>query len=521
MEPSPRPPVTVEPRGRRAALTVRTTLAALLSLTLLAAACSGGDPDVAEDLVSVGTEAWTGTAAPSEAPEDPTGQNPVLPSSGGDLPLVPPEATVPAVEDPGAADGAASGTGEATGPVPAGPGGLLPVDQGVEAVLAAMSIEQRVGQLFAVSLVGDDATSPSPAAASANTQLYGFAAPADVVAAYHLGGVAYLDHDLGAGTSNVDDVVGVAALSAGLQQAAAADTGVGLLIGADQEGGNVVRLRAPATVFPAARRVGDTGDLALAGRVGQVMGAEAAAVGIRWVFSPVADVNVNPANPVIGDRAFATTSDRVVPLVQAAAGGLAQAGVLPTLKHFPGHGDTSVDSHSSLPTIDHDLATLEQVDLPPFAVAGSLGAPVSVMTGHLAVPALDPTGTPATLSAPILQVLREDLGFDGVVVTDAMNMGALDGFGGPGVLAVQAIAAGNDVVLMPTDLPAAYDAVLAAVADGTLPLARVDEAVRRVLTAKAELGLLDAAAIPPGDPTLLGAPAHTAVREDLRAACGC
>ena len=519
MQPSPRRDPARDPSGR-GGWSRRVLGALLVVLAMVAGACSSADDTTAEDMVSVGTEAWTGSepAAPTTpgpgttTPADPTGQNPVLPGGGSDLPLVPPDTglgTTPP-QDAGA-DSA----------VPAGPGGALPVTEGVEAVLAAMSVEQRVGQLFAVSLVGDDAFDPSPAAASANTQLYGFASPAEVVAAYHLGGVAYLDHDLGAGTSNVDDVVGVAALSAGLQQAAEGDTGVGLLIGADQEGGNVVRLRSPATVFPAARRIGDTGDTALATRVGQVTGTESRAVGLTWVFAPVADVNVDPANPVIGDRAFATTVDRVVPMVQATAAGLAQAGVLPTLKHFPGHGDTAIDSHSSLPTIDHDIATLEQVDLPPFAVAGSLGAPVSVMTGHLAVPALDPSGTPATLSAPIMRVLREDMGFDGLVVTDAMNMGALTGFGDAGSLAVQAIAAGNDVVLMPTDLPAAYDAVLAAVADGTLPLARIDESVRRILTVKADLGLLDAAAVPAGDPSLLGAPAHTQVREDLRAACGC
>lgn len=486
----------------------------LLVLSLILAACGGSvadpDDDLAEGLVPVGTEAWIteeavaadpgATAADPADTADPTAQ----------LPLVPPTTTDPAATAPTAP------------PVPDQP--AAPVDAAtgnIDAIIASMTVEQKVGQLFAVALIGNHATEPSDAARRSNESLFGVGTPAEVVARYHLGGVAYLDHDLGPGTSNVADVPQVAVLSAGLQQAAAADTGIGLLIGADQEGGRVVRLQSPATVFPSARAIGDTGQLELARQVGAVTGTEALAVGINWVFAPVADVNVNPDNPVIGDRAFGVESGRVTEFVRATTQGLAEAGVLPTLKHFPGHGDTTIDSHNSLPTIDHDLDTLRAVDLPPFQLAAQDPVRTSVMLGHLAVPAIDAEELPATLSSAAMNLLRGEVGFNGIAVTDAMNMGALSGFGDAGSLAVQSIAAGMDIVLMPTDLPVAYNAVLAAVANGTIPEGRLDVSLRRILATKQALGLLDASAVVIPGPGVLGAPDHQAVREQVRAACGC
>lgn len=487
----------------------------VLALAVVVAACSGGgSEDVADrppDLESVGTEAWMGEGVDPGATAVPPG---------------------PSSEDPTAAGEVEVPTGPASAPPPAG-GDAAPVDPStdVAAIVASMTVEQKVGQLFTATVIGDDAVSVSDAAATANQALYGVATPAEVVERYHLGGVAYFAHDQGPGTSNVADPVRTAALSAGLQQAAAAGSGIGLLIGADQEGGPVVRLRSPVTVFPSARDVARTGDVDLAREVGQVTGTEMRAVGVNWVYAPVADVNVNPSNPVIGERAFGTSADAVVPFVRATAEGLAAGGVLPTLKHFPGHGDTDIDSHSSLPTITHDAATLESVDWPPFALAEEL-APISVMVGHLAVPSLDPSGRPATISADILSVLRDDagaggqgdggLGFDGLVVTDAMNMGALTGFGDAGSLAVDAIVAGVDVVLMPSDLPVAWEAVRAAVESGEISAARLDEAVTRILEAKAAIGVLDARAAGGGiDPSVLGTPAHADVRARVEAACGC
>ncbi len=484
-------------------------------LVLPAAACSaGGEQSSDEDLVSVGTEAWVdidpqATALPPDS-ADPTNGDP----TDGD----------PTDGDPTDGDplDEVGQTGPATPPDAPATGTAEPVDpsQDVAAIVQAMTLEQKVGQLFTVPVIGDDATQPSQSAQTSNLALYGVASPAEVVARYHLGGVAYFDHDQGPGTSNVADLTRTAALSAGLQSAAAADSGIGLLIGTDQEGGPVVRLREPAVVFPSARDIASTGDTDLARQAGAVTGSEALAVGVNWVYAPVADVNVDPANPVIGDRAFGATATGTLPFVRATAEGLAAAGVLPTLKHFPGHGDTQVDSHNSLPTLDQDRATLDSVDFPPFAEAASLD-PVSVMVGHLAVPAIDPTGVPATISGPIISTLREELGFDRLVVTDAMNMGALQGFGDSGTLAVDAINAGIDMILLPVDLPLAWNTVLAAVQDGRITQERLDEAVTRVLQAKQSIGALDASAVPAGDPTRLGSAEALAVLDAITAACAC
>lgn len=495
----------------------RAVLALAVILSLVAAACGGGDP--AED--PAGGEGSVAPprdgAAPSEGAD--TTPDPGEPTGAG------PTDADPTAQDPTALEPSPQDAGAAV-PVPSGDAAAVDPTGGVQAVVAAMSLEQKVGQLFAVTVIGDHATDVSEAAARQNTELYGVATPAEVVQRYHLGGVAYFDHQQGEGTSNVTDLTRTAALSSGLQQAAAADTGIGLLIGVDQEGGPVVRLRAPATVFPAARDVAATGSLELAQQVATVTGTEALAVGVNWIYAPIADVNVDPSNPVIGDRAFGTTAAETTPWVLATARGIAAAGALATLKHFPGHGDTGTDSHTSLPTIDHDRATLEAVDFPPFAAGVDALDPISVMVGHLAVPSVDPSGRPATLSAPIIDLLRAapadgGLGFDGLVVTDAMNMGALDGFGDAGALAVGAVDAGIDMVLMPTDLPAAWTAVLEAVQDGTIPMDRLDQAVARILRAKDAIGALDASAVPATDPTVLGNPAHARVLADVQATCGC
>ena len=279
-------------------------LLALLALSVLAAACSDtATQEEAEDLVGVGTEAWIDGEAPLDPyatalPVDPTAQDPT--------------AQDPAAQDPTAGNGVGADSDGAAVPdtqaAPVDPSG------GIDAVVAAMTLEQKVGQLFVVPVVGDDATGPSQDAVASNMALYGVPTPAEVVSRYHLGGVAYFAHDQGPGTSNVGDLSRTVTLSTGLQAAAAADTGIGLLIGTDQEGGPVVRLEEPAVVFPSARDIASTGDTDLARQVGVVTGSQALAVGVNWVYAPVADVNVNPDNPVIGDRAFGVTAEATLAL---------------------------------------------------------------------------------------------------------------------------------------------------------------------------------------------------------------
>ena len=206
-------------------------------------------------------------------------------------------------------------------------------------------------------------------------------------------------------------------------------------------------------------------------------------------FAPVADVNNNPRNPVINIRSFGEDPGRVGAMVRASVEGLQAGGVAATLKHFPGHGDTAIDTHLGLATVPHDRARLDRVELAPFRdgiAAGAAGA----MVAHVEMPALDPTPGPATLSAPIVSgLLRRDLGFDGVIYTDSMLMDAVSKALPPGEAAVRAVLAGVDVVLDPPDLRATYAALNAAVASGRLTRARIEASARRVLSHKARLGL--------------------------------
>ncbi len=262
-----------------------------------------------------------------------------------------------------------------------------------------------------------------------------------------------------------------------------------LFVGTDQEGGKVSRLPAAwATMFPTARLIGQNAEAA--GVLALAMGNELAALGLNMDFAPVLDVHSNPRNPVIGDRSYGSTPEEVWAAAQPVMDGLAGAGVIPVVKHFPGHGDTSVDSHLELPSVSADRATLEERELSPFSEAVAAGAPV-VMVGHLLVPALDPE-TPASLSHPIITgLLREQWGYDGLVITDDMEMGAIaqDDIG---EAAVQAFLAGADMLLVchtPAKQQAVRDALLAAVQSGRISEERLTQSLQRILALKDEYQL--------------------------------
>jgi beta-N-acetylhexosaminidase len=220
---------------------------------------------------------------------------------------------------------------------------------------------------------------------------------------------------------NVVDPTQVAALVRNLREAS---PGVPLVVSVDQEGGLVQRLRQPLTVWPDMLSVGSAGDPARTQAVGRALGSELAALGIAWDLAPVLDVHTNPANPVIGNRAFGRTPEAVIAHALAFWRGLRAAGVLGCGKHFPGHGDTRTDSHHDLPEVGHDPARLRAVELAPFAAAAAAGAE-AIMTAHVMFPAID-TQRPATMSRPILGgVLRGELGFAGLVVSDDLGMKAV------------------------------------------------------------------------------------------------
>jgi beta-N-acetylhexosaminidase len=264
---------------------------------------------------------------------------------------------------------------------------------------------------------------------------------------------------------------------------------VPLLVAADFERGTSMRVEEGAS-FPHAMAVGATGRPEDAYTMGKITALEARAVGVPWIFAPDADVNSNPENPIINTRSFGEDPARVSEFVAAFVRGVEENGALATAKHFPGHGDTSTDSHLGLPTVTSDRAHLERVELTPFRAAIAAGAS-SIMTGHLAVPALEPDpDLPATMSPKIsTDLLRREMGFDGLVVTDALDMGGVTVRYPPGEVAVRSILAGADVLLVSPVLDAALEAVRDAVASGRIPMSRLDEAVTRVLRAKAKLGL--------------------------------
>lgn len=358
-----------------------------------------------------------------------------------------------------------------------------------------MSLAELVGQLFVSRAYGHAATEPDSEDAALNQQAFGVRTPAELVARYHLGGIVYFGW-----AHNTRSPRQIAELSAGLQRAAAdSGAGVPLLLSIDQEHGAVARVGRPATLLPGAMALGALalgtgGSTAEARRAARIAGAELAAMGIRHNYAPVADVNVDPANPVIGVRSFGSDPQAVSALVSAQIRGYQGAGVAATAKHFPGHGDTGTDSHVGLPLMKHTRAQWEELDEPPFRAAVESGVDV-VMTAHIVFPALDPSGDPATLSRPIVTgILRERLGFRGVVVTDALDMAGVRQKYGDDRVPVLALKAGCDQLLNPPDLGLAVRSVLAAVESGELTRARIEESVLRILELKDRRGLFDAAA---------------------------
>ncbi|MFJ5830082.1 glycoside hydrolase family 3 protein [Streptomyces sp. NPDC093089] len=380
-------------------------------------------------------------------------------------------------------------------------------DRRLRRIIDRMSLEEKVGQLFVMRVYGHSATTPDQADIDANLTEIGVRTAAELVERYHVGGVIYF-----AWAHNTRDPQQIAALSNGIQQAALAQpTPIPVLISTDQEHGIVCRVGKPATLLPGAMALGAGGSHADARRAAQIAGEELAAVGIRQNYAPVADVNVNPANPVIGVRSFGSDPQAVAGLVAAQVKGYQRAGVAATSKHFPGHGDTAVDSHYGLPTITHTREQWAELDAPPFRSAIAAGID-SIMTAHIVVPSLDPSEDPATLSRPILTgILREQLGYDGVVVTDALGMEGVRTKYGDARVPVLALKAGVDQLLNPPKLDVAWNAVLTAVREGELTEARLDESILRILRLKSKLGLFRKAYVTrAGVDRVVGTAAHRA-----------
>lgn len=381
----------------------------------------------------------------------------------------------------------------------------------VTSTLARMTRAQKIGQLmiqYAYGRTADEAD-------ARNTALFGVATPAEVVRKYSLGGIIYF-----AWSNNVFDPQQIATLSNGLQAVAPRVRGnrtIPLQIATDQEMGVVTRFGPPATQFPGSMALGATRDTGLARTAAAITGQELRAVGINVNFAPCSDVNVNPLNPVIGVRSFGSKADMVAGMVGAQVSGYQDDGrVSSSTKHFPGHGDTGTDSHYGLPVITHTREEWEAIDAPPFRTAIAAGVDM-VMSAHLVMTAFDASGDPATLSKPILTgLLREQLGFDGVVVTDSLEMAGVREKYGDAEVAVRALEAGVDQLLMTPAPDAALAAINAAIDSGRLTMEQIDAKVRRVLTLKYRRGMVEAPTVSvPAIGSVVGTPAHMKTAADL------
>ena len=379
------------------------------------------------------------------------------------------------------------------------------------AVVRTLGDRELVGQVLMPYAYGSSADRVDRASALANQRLAGVETAAEMVTKFKLGGmilVGFTAEDPTGATNpatNVESPEQVRELTAGLQEAAAKlPGGAPLLIGTDQEYGVVTRVKNGVTLLPAAMAFGAAGRPDLTEKAWGAAGTELAAMGVNVDFAPVADTLGRGGSAVIGSRSFGADAKANALQVAAAVRGLQGAGVAAALKHFPGHGHTTGDSHDELPVVALSKKDWERQDKPPFAAGIGAGAGL-VMSGHLDVQGLD-KGVAATFSKKVMtDVLRTELKFTGVAVTDAMNMAPAMKWP-PGEAAVRALTAGNDLLLMPPDLAGARDGLLAALKDGSLPRDRLVEAVTRILTLK-----FRATGKPQPDLTTLKSPDHERV----------
>src|SRR5215472_13746897 len=351
-------------------------------------------------------------------------------------------------------------------------------DKWAEKTLHKLSLEEKVGQVFMIWCRASFLNIDSPE----------YLGLRDAMKQYHVGSFAMTVHVDGLFLLRSEPYEAAQLLNR-LQR----DSKLPLLFAADFERGVSMRLLG-TTNFPHAMAFGADGKTEDAEKFGRITAEESRAIGIHWNFFPDADVNSNPANPIINTRSFAEDPKEVGDLVSAYIKGAHSAGMLTTVKHFPGHGDTATDSHLGLASVNVDRAHLDSIELPPFRKAIAAGVD-SVMVAHVTVPALDPDPNHvATISpAVVTDLLEKQLGFKGLVVTDALDMAGLTHLfaNNIGRAAVEAFKSGNDLLLIPADLGASYQSMVKAVRSGEIPRERLDRSVLKILKIKASLGLND------------------------------
>jgi len=371
-------------------------------------------------------------------------------------------------------------------------------DTTLENRVANMTLEQKVSQMFMVSFFGTELTEVER----------------DFLRDVQPGAVVLFG-------KNIESPEQVTRLTNDYQQTIIAGGGVPLLIAGDQEGGRIQHLQEGFTRFPLPMLWTATQNTDLAYQVGEAMATEMRAVGVNMNLAPVADLNTNIDNPIIGSRSFGSDVALVNPILTSFIRGLQDNGVVATVKHFPGHGDTSADSHIELPIVEHSRERLDVVEFAPFRSAIEAGVDVT-MVSHIWYTALDSDPTPASLSPRVVnRLLREEMGYDGVIMTDALDMDAIDTVYTAGGSAIQAILAGNDLIAIgahvgtPT-IQTAIDDVVNAVRDGEIDESRIDASVIRILQIKQDYGLFEWQPLEPFDVTeRLNLEAHDALVTEL------
>ena len=388
-------------------------------------------------------------------------------SSSANVPTEPSETAEPTETSEPTSEPTTEPTSEATKPT------LSVEEEKALEMLSGMTLEEKVYQLFVVTprtltgFYGVDMAGPATQEALQN---------------YPVGGIVYFGENIYS-EGQIGDMIRLSQEYARYP----------MFICVDEEGGRVSRLSSIGVtdVLDPMATYGAQGDTGRVREIGQTLGTQIASVGFNVDFAPVADVVTNPNNTEIGDRSFSNDPQTAADMVAAMVDGLQGSGTISCLKHFPGHGSTEADSHDGLSVTDRTLDELRQTELLPFRAGIDAGAEM-VMISHMSAPAITGDNTPCDLSPAIVtDLLREELGFTGVIVTDSHEMGAITNYYGCGEAAVKAIAAGCDIVLMPYRVDEAADAVLTAIENGELTEARINESVLRILTLKYRYGIVE------------------------------
>lgn len=339
----------------------------------------------------------------------------------------------------------------------------------IEQLLEDLTLQEKIGQMMLVGFEGTDVSEDMD----------------DFISKYKPGGIIFY-------AKNIDSKEQVTALAQRLQNLGAADRGIGMFICTDQEGGRVSRLPGPDK-YPSARALARDNTAEEVAAVAERMAEQLKNIGFNMNLAPVLDIDSNPNNPVIGDRSFGDNPDTVWQYAGAFIDGTLKKGVIPVVKHYPGHGDTSVDSHTGLPVLDHSTDRIMSFEIVPFKRAVDKGVP-AIMTAHIVFTQIDPK-YPATMSEALIgDLLRRDLGYDGVVMTDDLDMAAVHEFYGVGDAAVKAVKAGADILLVAQrkdSMIEVFDALKQAVDNGQITAGEIERSVKRILNLKEIYGIID------------------------------